>query len=144
MIKNLIKGFAVVAFAAMLVAAPLSGRASASHGPTKLQDCSWHYPTLRPGANNDCVRMVQELMNVAKVIYGQGGTLWPTVNPIDGRYGSQTRAAVFSFQRYHQARRYPGMSTDGIVGPQTWMVLGAECMYEWPRKGFYSFHCSNF
>lgn len=37
--------------------------------------------------------------------------------PIDGRLGSRTRQAITEFQRAH------GLSTDGVVGKQTWARL---------------------
>jgi putative peptidoglycan binding protein len=142
-IKNLTKGLAVAVFAAALVAAPFfSSKASASHGNTYLESCALHYPVLGPGSSNQCVKMVQGMMNVAKLLYRQGGSGWPTVDPLDGKYGPETRAAVFSFQYYHKTHGRPYMKTDGIVGSQTWLVLAYECLYRWPGSyHYYSPYC---
>ncbi|MDP9240017.1 MAG: peptidoglycan-binding protein, partial [Actinomycetota bacterium] len=62
--------------------------------------------TVRRGDNNDAVKAVQHLLN------RQGKSL-----AVDGDYGAETEAAVNDFQRSH------GLTTDGVVGTQTWMQL---------------------
>jgi peptidoglycan hydrolase-like protein with peptidoglycan-binding domain len=60
-------------------------------------------PTLRRGANNDLVKVVQSKVGVAQ----------------DGDFGAKTEAAVREFQRKH------GLAPDGIVGPKTWAAIDA-------------------
>jgi peptidoglycan hydrolase-like protein with peptidoglycan-binding domain len=58
-------------------------------------------PTLRRGATDDSVEVVQRKVGVA----------------VDGRFGPLTEAAVRRFQRDH------GLVPDGIIGPKTWAEL---------------------
>lgn len=64
-------------------------------------------PTIRAGDDSPGVRDVQD--RLAR-LDRYGGSL-------DGRFGSQTEAAVRAFQRDR------GLSADGIVGPETWRAL---------------------
>ncbi|MEZ5116083.1 MAG: peptidoglycan-binding protein [Candidatus Nanopelagicales bacterium] len=64
--------------------------------------------TLRDtDANTDDVTLLQSLLT--DLGYQPG--------PVDGVYGSMTKAAVRGYQRYH------GLIVDGITGPQTWGSL---------------------
>jgi peptidoglycan hydrolase-like protein with peptidoglycan-binding domain len=58
-------------------------------------------PTLRRGATGELVKQVQAKVGA----------------PVDGNFGSNTEAAVRTFQRAH------GLVPDGIVGPKTWRAL---------------------
>ena len=67
-------------------------------------------PTLRLGAKGDAVREMQEKLLQA----GESLPRWGA----DGDFGSETLAAVRSFQRKHC------LAVDGICGPLTWAKLG--------------------
>ncbi len=58
-------------------------------------------PTLRRGARNNWVNVLQTGIGVAA----------------DGAFGGQTEAALRAFQRAH------GLLADGIAGPQTWLAI---------------------
>lgn len=62
---------------------------------------------LEPGAENDAVRQVQEILNRCNFAVG----------PVDGIFGARTEAAVKVLQKTH------GLVVDGIVGPKTWRAL---------------------
>lgn len=64
------------------------------------------HPTLRLGAKQEAVKLLQQKLN-------QHGARLLT----DGSFGPITALAVQSFQRR------AGLDADGIVGPQTWTVL---------------------
>ena len=67
------------------------------------------HPTLRLGSKGDVVRELQEkLLQVGEVLPRYGA---------DGDFGSETLAAVRSFQRKHQ------LEVDGVVGKNTWAML---------------------
>jgi peptidoglycan hydrolase-like protein with peptidoglycan-binding domain len=66
-------------------------------------------PVLKIGSTGLPVRRAQKRMSL--VGFDVGG--------VDGRYGTQTEAAVKKLQQ--QA----GISVDGIVGPETWSVIDA-------------------
>ena len=66
-------------------------------------------PTLRLGAKGDAVREMQQLLLQA----GESLPRWGA----DGDFGSETLAAVRSFQRKHQ------LAVDGICGPRSWNAL---------------------
>src|ERR1700719_2742960 len=63
-------------------------------------------PVLKIGATGLPVRRAQKRMSL--VGYEVGG--------VDGRYGTQTQAAVKKLQQQN------GLGVDGVVGPQTWSV----------------------
>ena len=65
------------------------------------------YPTLKKGARGNITKLLQE-----KLV-----SLGYTTNIIDGIFGSRTKAAVIAFQKSK------GLSTDGIVGENTWRKL---------------------
>ena len=67
------------------------------------------HPTLRLGSKGDAVREMQE-----KLL--QAGESLPRYGA-DGDFGSETLAAVRSFQRKHQ------LEVDGICGKNTWAML---------------------
>jgi peptidoglycan hydrolase-like protein with peptidoglycan-binding domain len=64
-------------------------------------------PVLNIGSTGLPVRRAQKRMSL--VGYDVGG--------VDGRYGTQTQAAVKKLQQQY------GISVDGVVGPQTWSVI---------------------
>ena len=66
-------------------------------------------PTLRLGAKGEAVREMQQLLLKA----GEALPRWGA----DGDFGSETLAAVRSFQRKHR------LAVDGICGPITWSHL---------------------
>ena len=67
------------------------------------------YPTLRLGSTGDAVREMQQLLLRA----GESLPRWGA----DGDFGSETLAAVRSFQRKHQ------LAVDGVCGKCTWARL---------------------
>lgn len=72
-------------------------------GPITLSGC----PLLKIGASGNITRLVQERLNVLGFNCGAA----------DGIFGEKTRAAVIAFQSSR------GLSTDGIVGQNTWRKL---------------------
>lgn len=74
-------------------------------GPITLSKC----PTLRYGATGESVKRLQEVL--------QASGYWGCIP--DGIFGEYTARCVIDFQYRH------GLSTDGIVGRQTWRkILG--------------------
>lgn len=67
------------------------------------------YPTLRPGAKNIYVKMMQEMLLDRGYDLGICGA--------DGDYGPATEKAVKQFQKDW------GLTQDGICGPKTWEKL---------------------
>lgn len=65
-------------------------------------------PTISQGAQGPAVRWAQYLLVRRTLSYQQ----------IDGVFGPVTKTAVEEFQQSE------GLAVDGIVGPQTWNVLG--------------------
>ena len=72
-------------------------------GPNILAGC----PTCRKGTRGDITRLIQERLN----------SLGFNCGKVDGIFGAGTYAAVIAFQKAH------GLTTDGIVGQNTWRVL---------------------
>lgn len=72
-------------------------------GPATLAGC----PTLKKGASGNITKLLQE-----KLV-----TLGYSTNGVDGIFGSGTYSAVREFQKTR------GLSTDGIVGQNTWRKL---------------------
>ncbi|HZK00903.1 MAG TPA: LysM peptidoglycan-binding domain-containing protein [Tissierellaceae bacterium] len=68
-------------------------------------------PTLRLGSRGASVTELQR--RLLSFGFNPG--------PIDGIFGSQTQAAVISFQRSRN------LVADGVVGVQTWTALGVNC-----------------
>ncbi|MDQ3850904.1 MAG: peptidoglycan-binding protein [Actinomycetota bacterium] len=66
-------------------------------------------PTIRRNDHGDAVTLLQELL----VSFGYNP------GPVDGSFGPQTENAVIMFQDEF------GLEPDGIVGPQTWAMLGS-------------------
>jgi peptidoglycan hydrolase-like protein with peptidoglycan-binding domain len=75
----------------------------------KLDDADRSDPTLRDGSTGVAVRGLQRRLIDAGF----------AIDEIDGRFGSQTEAAVRAFQGRSE------LEVDGIVGPQTWERLNA-------------------
>ena len=71
-----------------------------------------HCPVLRQGSTGPAVVQLQTLLLAAGFSPGA----------IDGIFGPKTEAAVLAFQRSRN------LVQDGIVGPQTWAALGANCI----------------
>lgn len=65
------------------------------------------HPVLRVGATGQAVKDLQSALKKAGFYEGS----------IDGGFGVQTKAAVIKFQ---QSKK---MTSDGVVGPQTWALL---------------------
>lgn len=72
------------------------------------------YPTLRKGAENDHVTILQT--NLKKLGYDLG-TYGKNKDGIDGEYGTKTMNAV------RQLQKKAGIKVDGICGPKTWDAL---------------------
>lgn len=72
------------------------------------------YPTLRKGAENDYVTILQT--NLKKLGYNLG-TYGVNQDGIDGDYGTKTVNAVRAFQKKAKIK------VDGICGPKTWEAL---------------------
>jgi peptidoglycan hydrolase-like protein with peptidoglycan-binding domain len=68
-------------------------------------------PTLRVGATGQDVLRLQRLLVELKLL---------TFDQIDGTFGAATESAVKDFQQGS------GLTTDGIVGAQTWSGLPAD------------------
>jgi peptidoglycan hydrolase-like protein with peptidoglycan-binding domain len=66
-------------------------------------------PVLKIGSTGLPVRRAQKRMSLVGFQVGD----------VDGRYGTQTEAAVKTLQQQS------GIGVDGIVGPQTWAVIDA-------------------
>lgn len=64
--------------------------------------------TVRPGATGNITKIIQELLIRKDYNVAHGA---------DGIFGSGTKQAVMDLQRKY------GLSTDGIVGPNTWKAL---------------------
>ena len=84
-------------------------------GPVTYRILHSAAPTARP------VRQLQlqrpplrgpDVLQVQRALHRAGHRI-----PVDGHYGPETDIAVTRFQRKH------GLEPDGIVGPQTWVVL---------------------
>ena len=69
-----------------------------------------NFPTLKYGSQHTLATIVAQGM-LWDLEYLQGD------NQADGIFGSQTKAAVMSFQHDN------GLEEDGIIGPETWRVL---------------------
>lgn len=72
-------------------------------GSITLSGC----PTLKIGASGNITKLLQERLNISGFNCGS----------VDGIFGEKTRAAVIAFQSSR------GLSTDGIVGQNTWRKL---------------------
>jgi len=70
-----------------------------------------HGPTIRTGSSGADVRRLQRLFVMMKLL---------NFDEIDGAFGPKTDAAVRDFQSSN------GLTTDGVVGPQTWNALPAD------------------
>ena len=72
------------------------------------------YPgtALREGASGQNVRLVQFWLKIARTVYSRLNSI-----TVDGRFGAATTAAVKRFQSYF------GLTSDGVVGRNTWLKL---------------------
>lgn len=77
-------------------------------GTIPTRDYKEPRPTLRRGESGDPVQFLQEVLSKQKGFVLVG----------DGEFGPVTEAAV------KEVQRKAGLVVDGIVGPQTWEVLG--------------------
>jgi peptidoglycan hydrolase-like protein with peptidoglycan-binding domain len=66
-------------------------------------------PTVKQGASGDAVRLLQQFLADFGLDPGA----------VDGRFGAQTDTAVRQFQTDFF------LVADGVVGPQTWAMLGS-------------------
>lgn len=83
--------------------------ASESSGSGATEETSFDYPTVRFGSQGDTVKTMQGyLVSLGEELPKYG---------IDGYFGSETQAAVKSFQKKN------GLSVDGICGPKTWAKI---------------------
>ena len=73
-----------------------------------------NYPTIRKGAENDYVKILQT--HLKKLGYNLG-TYGDNKDGIDGEYGTKTVNAVRAFQKK------VNIKVDGICGPKTWEAL---------------------
>ena len=81
----------------------------------RIQNITTSYPgvALREGARSDAVATIQRQLNRIAINYPS----IPVNYPVDGIYGSRTRAAVTAFQRIFN------LTQDGIVGKSTWYKI---------------------
>lgn len=79
---------------------------------TQVRNIESSYPgtALRVGSRGAAVRTIQRQLNRIRRNY----PAIPAISPVDGIFGSETRAAVTSFQRVFN------LTADGIVGRGTW------------------------
>ena len=72
------------------------------------------YPgtALREGSSGQNVRLVQFWLKIARTVYTSLANV-----TVDGKFGSATAAAVRRFQSYF------GLTSDGVVGRETWAKL---------------------
>lgn len=83
--------------------------AAASSGGNATEEASLDYPTVRFGSQGDTVKIMQNyLVALGEELPKYG---------VDGYFGSETQAAVKSFQTKN------GLSVDGICGPKTWAKI---------------------
>lgn len=68
-------------------------------------------PTLQNGSTGSDVKRLQRILVELKILDYTG---------IDGSFGSETEAAVKSFQQSS------ALTVDGVVGPMTWQALPAD------------------
>jgi peptidoglycan hydrolase-like protein with peptidoglycan-binding domain len=101
--------FVLGATAATLIVAPaaapaVAGAHTAARAAAASRAVNW--PTVRPGAKGERVRVIQYLLNQHGVRVA-----------VDGSYGKSTTAGVKTFQRAKH------LTADGIVGSATWQKL---------------------
>ncbi len=68
---------------------------------------------LKEGVRSDAVAVIQNQLNRIAVNYPN----IPTIYPVDGIFGPQTKAAVITFQKQFN------LTADGIVGSATWYQI---------------------
>lgn len=81
----------------------------------QVQNITSSYPgsPLQTGSRGTAVQTIQRQLNRIRQNY----PAIPAISPVDGIFGSQTRAAVLAFQRIFN------LAQDGIVGRGTWNRL---------------------
>lgn len=94
----------------LAVSASIGGIATATPAAAAGQCVDYQYSI---GGSADCVSHIQTLLNAFEPRI-PGGYQQLSV---DGQFGDQTRSAVVAFQTYW------GLSTDGVVGAETWNIL---------------------
>ncbi len=79
---------------------------------TQVRNIASSYPgsPLQTGSRGNAVRTIQRQLNRIRRNY----PAIPAISPVDGIFGSNTRAAVLAFQRIFN------LTQDGIVGRGTW------------------------
>jgi peptidoglycan hydrolase-like protein with peptidoglycan-binding domain len=75
--------------------------------------------TVKKGSNNEAVKALQYLLNAK---YGKNLT-------VDGDFGAGTETAVKAFQTLK------GLTSDGVVGQNTWLALIAKLLGFWDARG---------
>ena len=70
------------------------------------------FETLRSGDSGDAVKTLQRNLNTIGESYSDIPEL-----KVDGRFGTQTKAAVKAFQKLFK------LTQDGVVGPKTWAKI---------------------
>lgn len=81
----------------------------------RIEGVAGSYPglSLREGTRSDAVATIQNQLNRIAVNYPN----IPTIYPVDGIFGAQTKAAVQVFQKQFN------LTQDGIVGKGTWYKI---------------------
>ncbi|HTE21784.1 MAG TPA: peptidoglycan-binding domain-containing protein [Candidatus Limnocylindria bacterium] len=126
MIKNILKGFAVMATMLALGMTTFTSKASAATTPMDL--CTGTVLKVETRKSQVfCTKMVQDMMNIAHVHYigWQQHPHWPFV-ATDGDFYKQTEKAVVAYQ-FNQVMRGSPIAADGIVGPNTWDAIKVDC-----------------
>ena len=79
---------------------------------TQVRNIASSYPgsPLQTGSRGNAVRTIQRQLNPNR----RNSPAIPAISPVDGIFGSNTRAAVLAFQRIFN------LTQDGIVGRGTW------------------------
>ncbi len=105
---------------AALATGLLAGGLAAATAPNA--DAATCYQSMwRMGSSGTCVKYIQQLVN-----YFQRGP----VLTVDGAFGPKTDGAVRATQQIF------GAKVDGIVGPQTWLIICAPQAGPGPIPGF--------
>ena len=81
----------------------------------RIQNITTSYPgvALKEGSRSDAVATIQRQLNRIAINYPN----IPVNYPVDGIFGSKTRAAVLAFQRIFN------LNQDGVVGKSTWYKI---------------------
>jgi hypothetical protein len=144
MIKHILRSLSVVAVMLTLsITTFTGGKAQAAPSVMQIDQCK--NKTLSVQTRNSelvCTRMLQELMNMAHVMYVGWGHHpgWPFVT-VDGDFYTQTRQAVLAYQLTLKSKG-ANITVDGVVRPQTWNFIIWDCGVIWPSRGVQSVWCA--